>query len=957
MTPERLAQLKQGVDAWYVGDSGTQHFEVAFNAQSNTLTFKYTQEVKRNPNQEEWDLKGEAEFSADVTPRLISFRREKPYWRKSDAHGTVNGETLKGVDFDGDAYTLPYHGELLPDFAIGFAVLAMDWSRAEKFNLITLDVEAQDVLPPIAGIPHLTPPSERSVKIENIQYNLDEKGALTALSKTTGKKHRWTLAKTPPTPSPETKEPEQVDDAITNAAVSSVLKNPPATGQMIQNANEHAFKVGVRPGDLLTKYEGTPLDSLDALTKAIAAASKAGKKTAEIELLRDGKAMTLQIPEGKIGIGPLTVVKGVETNLDNAMFGPMGYGPGPRPTPTKYEKLAREKCGSQVPWSSDYAAALAQAKEQHKVLLWWATPIHGSSIYRIDIFDDFLNVGLFTDPEVVAFVNTNFVTFKGPLTRKQMDEFHVDFLNAPAFLFVGSDGKLMHYLDGLTMIQKDFFLGEFNVVLANSPGFVANTVEPSPFEKAAQLARSGNWKDGAELLSKRVDAGADAKDFSPLTDLAWLYFRSADFDRALSTLKSMPTVATADSRAVERLYVNGAIMLFMNKDDEARAFWQQAADKDPNDPWAWRSAAEMENIGPLSRGVESPFWIPDGVIPKDVTLATLPHTTRGVAPEADVKTAARIGVEYLLEHQSANGGWNDTNYDFGGLRAMPNVRTAVTAICAEALLAHRDLEPARIDAALNRAFVYLTDPKHLTLDDKNEIIWPHIYRLNFYAAWLPTCSAEMKPKLLQEMKTIADGLTKNHLGKTGFYRHEYENDFVTGSVLLSLKLVKDAGSPVDTAAIAKSLDALERLRSPRGTFPYAPEPGTGPEPWKGSAGRTINCDAALLAWGRGSADQLREAIEKYIQFNFVQERVRKQTFHSDAYRIGGFFYWYNQHVLSQVITLTDPATAKKAAAFMRDMVLATREADGTWVDSIELGKTYATGMALLVLEAAKRFGK
>jgi hypothetical protein len=895
MAPKRLEQLKKGGEWWYDYYSGnvlagSLHLTLQYDEKENSFA------LRKESRTRDGAVKTELVYKAEAAPQLKSFLQEQPT-RKSPAKGIVDGNVLKGIDADGDAYALPYSGDLIPDCAASFAAMAMDWSRARKFSFTLLETADQDVLPPQAIFPRAEkkPAGGRAtipcttVHIGENYYSVDESGRILEISNASYAL-RWVLTDKPKYAASDENDarmPEGPDEAEVSAAISKALKNPPATGQLVQSASAHASKLGLAPGDIVSRYDGANTETLGHLRSAMSGARSAHKKNVEIEVWHAGAVEKLTIPIGQIGIQTCSVAKGVETNLDDATFGGMGFGPGPRPPMSAYEKLAREKCGSQLAWLSDYSAALAEAKAQNKVVLWWASPIHGSSIYKLDLFSDFLNMGLFTDPDTVAYVKANFITYQAPLTKKQMDAFGLKFMTGPAFLFVSGDGKLIHYVDGLTTIQKDFFQRMFAAVLSSA--------------------------------GQKIERPA----------------------------AQPPT-------AVAQLYSDGVALYLHNKTDEAIAVWKKAVAKDAGDPWAWRAAAELEGIGPLAHGIESLDPLPDAALAKDAALEGLPHTTRGVVMEADLDKAARVGVEYLLEHQSSDGGWNDTSYDFGGLRAMPNVRSAVTAICAEALLAHRDVAVERVDTALNRAFAYLTDEKHINTDDKNEVIWPHIYRMNFYAAWLKSCSAAMKPKLLHEMQTLSTLLTQKHLSATGFFRHEYENDFVTGSVLLSLKLAKDAGISVDDRAVGNALDALETLRSPRGTFPYDPVVGSGPVAWKGSAGRTINCEAALLAWGRSSAERLRVAIEKYIQYNFVQERVRKQTFHSDAYAIGGFFYWYNQHVLSQVALMTDAATAKKAAAFMQQMALETREVDGTWVDSIELGKTYATGMALLVLDVAKR---
>ena len=204
----------------------------------------------------------------------------------------------------------------------------------------------------------------------------------------------------------------------------------------------------------------------------------------------------------------------------------------------------------------------------------------------------------------------------------------------------------------------------------------------------------------------------------------------------------------------------------LNRDQESRRIWKAAAEDHPDDPWAWRCAAEYEGIGPFDKGFDCVYWVPDELV-KD-----LHHSTED--PAHSSVEAVRSGVRYLLENQSADGGWNDTNYDFGGLRAMPNVRVAVTAICCEALLAHRDTNPHAIDAAIERAWPYLIDKSKMTWDDKNEIIWAHMYRMNFFAAWLKVAPPPRREEILHQMQLIADAFAKSQ-NEQGFWRHEYEN--------------------------------------------------------------------------------------------------------------------------------------------------------------------------------------
>jgi hypothetical protein len=85
--------------------------------------------------------------------------------------------------------------------------------------------------------------------------------------------------------------------------------------------------------------------------------------------------------------------------------------------------------------------------------------------------------------------------------------------------------------------------------------------------------------------------------------------------------------------------------------------------------------------------------------------------------------------------------------------------------------------------------------------------------------------------------------------------------------------------------------------------------------------------------------------------------VRKYDDHAGRYRIGGFFYFYDQ--LGRILALRQldgsPGELGKKArewrAKLRAQILEIAEVDGTFVDSHELGRSYGTAMALLCLGA------
>ncbi|HYE98267.1 MAG TPA: hypothetical protein VEJ18_05115, partial [Planctomycetota bacterium] len=194
--------------------------------------------------------------------------------------------------------------------------------------------------------------------------------------------------------------------------------------------------------------------------------------------------------------------------------------------------------------------------------------------------------------------------------------------------------------------------------------------------------------------------------------------------------------------------------------------------------------------------------------------------------------------------------------------------------------------------------------------------------------------ADMRARLV---KKLADLQLKH-----GGWAHEYDNPFVTATVLHALIEAREAGADVPKTVVDRGAMALWMSRDRRGLFGYDfDRPGTTPE---GGAGRMPFCEYVLHRAGRSSPDALKKALELSFKHHGLLERVRKYDDHADRHGNGGFFFWYDQLGRAWAARA---ANDSRAAALQREIVRSTQEIDGCWVDSHELGRVYGTAMALL----------
>lgn len=529
-------------------------------------------------------------------------------------------------------------------------------------------------------------------------------------------------------------------------------------------------------------------------------------------------------------------------------------------------------CGSEIPWAESLEDALQRARRTGRPVAWWIPFVEGSPMDRKLVLEKYLRAGPLMMPRVVAALSDHFVPLWSPAGRNHRRAFNVEPLAfiEPGLVFLDADGNVLHRVQALTTFSEDWLVALFEAVLEKTGRKVQ--LPPPPSHPAWRALRQGR----------------------PDPDL----FAGLD---------------TPEAR-----YFHGAALFLRGRDDEGRALWRRIREG----RWAWKAAAELSGDGPFVRGFET------YEAPPDDALRGLPGGTTHPRQEALVPRALR----FLRGMQRRHGGWDDSNYNFGGADSLPNVFMAVTALAAAALRAWGD--PSEVGQALARAEAYLKDESRIAPGDTDEIVWAHAYRLFYFAE---SGDRELAARFAAALVRLQ--------GPDGAWAHEYPNPFATATALLALDHARRAGAEVPEGVFRRGADALRRARDARGVFAYAyPDRGGALE---GAAGRMPFCELALLRAGRSDAASVRAALAASWTHHGLLERVRKYDDHADAHRNGGFFFWYDQHGRALAARAIGD---RESLARQRRIVLETQEFDGAWVDSHELGRVYGTAQALLTLK-------
>jgi len=366
------------------------------------------------------------------------------------------------------------------------------------------------------------------------------------------------------------------------------------------------------------------------------------------------------------------------------------------------------------------------------------------------------------------------------------------------------------------------------------------------------------------------------------------------------------------------------------------------------------SATDTTPFSPLAHCYE---MVPYG--PPEAYAVALPTTTELKRTESPARARdgiARAAVEFLLAQQRPDGTWADARYVWAGTDILPNVHIAVTALAASALLAWRDLDPARIDAAVHKAEQCIADDSRLSLGNEEEV-YSEAYRMLY---WTRKVAGNFgtKAENFANLEALAKRSSAIQNKTTGFFAHEYPNAFCTGAMMWSLYLAKSLGVQIDDDEVQLGVKALLSARRQDGSFSYggSARQRDGRRPGqdsithlKNAAARMPVCETVLHAFGSSDPNKVRAAFETFLTYLDRIARVRKTDFHSDG-ELAGFFFWHAMFHTSEAMALTDVKTRETVSKRLLDLVTSFAEIDGSFVDSHELGKSYGTAMALLVLK-------
>lgn len=571
------------------------------------------------------------------------------------------------------------------------------------------------------------------------------------------------------------------------------------------------------------------------------------------------------------------------------------------------------KCGSAVQWRESVDAAIQESATSDKPVFWYVPTIRGSFMDRKPVIDQYMMAGPFSWPSIVGLLNDHFVPVKAVardgLQRRFEHLKRYEFVE-PGFVILNPDGTVKTTIDQLTTLDPYWM----SSLIAGWAGVETPSLWHMRMEEQVAAYRDGN------------------------------YSRAETRDEATGQY------------AIEHAFLSAMIEYSNGNHETAREVWQSIAERFPESPLAWKAAAEAENWGPFVRGFEVHRRLPEKAYRAGV------ESRGSAAPQATYSQAElwQRSTDYLLRMQASDGGWIDSDYDFGGTDSLPNVYVAVSSLCGNALIQALDRVPEKRDQimkAVEAAAVYCSDPANLNLDDRDEILWAHAYRVRFFAR-LVKHSPKFRERYAEYLQDAVTDLESVQT-RRGTWYHEYPNSFVTATALTALKRGADAGATIDQEKIKRGVASLANDRFDNGAWPYSGHSatrvrGTAESSGRGqipaSAGRMPLCELGLWLWGGSDDERLQFALQSAFENHKHLAVAYKYDNHTSTMAYGGFFFWYDMRSRAETLGfMTAGETRSGYVTAHRNLVLNLPELDGCFVDSHELGRCYGTAMALLTL--------
>lgn len=353
------------------------------------------------------------------------------------------------------------------------------------------------------------------------------------------------------------------------------------------------------------------------------------------------------------------------------------------------------------------------------------------------------------------------------------------------------------------------------------------------------------------------------------------------------------------------------------------------------------------------------------------------------APRLDTRDAALAGIDRALQFfvttQNPDGSWGSTSCETT-MEMVFAVEThyawsvAAHGLATMALLRAKETPERR--KALDKAVRWLCNCRMTQRGSNwdNDAVWGWLYgtvAMTDIAQDPRFSTDEWRAPVGHRGREFAGWLAKNQepLGGFGYYddppytrRPKWGTSFSTSSVLPALGIAMQLGWLDNGETRDRAASYIRRCRLPNGAYEYdlSPVPrmngGEHINDVKGSLGRIQACNWALRRSGDPSITDamLEKGLEQFFEHHRFLAVARMRPVPHEAYYLNaGYFFYFGHYYCGLAIELLPADKRERFRTQLRQKVLETQRADGSYCDF--LGSSYmvtsSTAFATMALQA------
>ncbi|MDX2117443.1 MAG: prenyltransferase/squalene oxidase repeat-containing protein [Planctomycetota bacterium] len=305
----------------------------------------------------------------------------------------------------------------------------------------------------------------------------------------------------------------------------------------------------------------------------------------------------------------------------------------------------------------------------------------------------------------------------------------------------------------------------------------------------------------------------------------------------------------------------------------------------------------------------------------------------------ELEPAIQRGLKALAASQKADGTFGDDRWG----RSVAITSLASLALMADGNLPGRGTYGENVERGMRHVVDAVSESGLIAGEQAAAPMYGHgfatlflgeVYGMTSGGPDTPE-STKLHAALLKAVRLIQS--TQNDEG--GWRYNPIPNDAdvsVTIAQIMALRSARNAGLDVPRTTIDRAVEYVRKCQNDDGGFMY--QLTGGPSAWPRSA-----AGIASLQYAGIYSDK---AIDKGVNY-LVREAMPGNS-------PGGAHYYYGHYYAVQAMYLAGGDAWAKWWPAIRDELLKSQNADGTW-DDPSVGDTYGTAMALIILQMPKRY--